>query len=978
MTSVKIIEQIQRVLQDPEGYTEPTIANLADEYGQACDRLNEILSDIVTYIDRGFYCEAYRLTEEEDVVQEYQTLQFNERETWREVCRMFHYELKGKVSDENSWKVQNLILMYEPHKDLFKLNRHLALADAPARDRLDVLYQLAAITAESGDFGNSDRIWRRSIEKLEERRNQEIERIVSSLNLKTVQLSEIQDLLDELDSPMRLSSPKRETVLKLQKAREFLFDQARIDELSELVDDFKEVYDSKNERQALDYLNEYRRFSERYSRKIDDYYNALTNSQRSALKKALEYAEKVETRDERAAKVTRLSNELTALMDRGADRAEVEVKLSALENAVAATGHATTPPAAERAVRYLNAQSLKKARRTTMVVALVVALIALVIAGVAASMTISSEKKKVAAFTEDLAAVLDKYDNGYVEEFETAKKKVERLSPKLREKDAVIAALDRYEKTEKAESARLAEFDRCVKALEAAHAEKKTDNAAYTALKALHKTDAETTRFTALAQEENSLRKNDTVKSDADFKAKLDDLSQRYKALDFDVLSPQEARRELNNIKRELNGLTNRGIDTGVNQLLASNLEALANTVEKALAAIENKGAVDSIATAIGDADVYRKEVERNATRYNAAVGETFETAIEDLAEVKGWNKFVNDNGADILGNMDAAKLKKVLDLLAENKETLSVVPEYAVVKARCDKLVEESNGSPFAQNAAKLLEDLSMFKTPTWTLYIEDGDWMYYYADHEYAEEDEDGSEVDVNYFVDRDLTKKKPITMTYIDGGTYGVSTQAKLYKLVSEKQSEADDASGLKALYLDALNLVVNAPKEEIDPGLRLALCKTLADDAIACNELGLSVSPADVKTLSSSLASYDLAKYDYYQAPTELSKKLEKLTSAWDKASAVFGRVVEALTLLETDSKIELAAYQWVGAIVKGDAGLEVKLGDPDANYDGELYISSSLGELERCGKIVEGKSVLEGVDDESTWFPVYLRVPYAAE
>ncbi len=965
MTSVKIIEQISRVLQDPEGYSDATIASLADEYGKACERLNDILSEIVTYIDRGFYCEAYRLSVEEDVVSEYQTLQFNERETWREVCRMFHYELKANISDENSWKTQSLLMMYEPNKELFKQNRYLALADAPARERLDVLYRLAAITAESGEFRNNDRIWKRSIEKLEERRNDEIDRFVSELNLNNVSLAEVRGMLDELNSPMRLSTPKRQTVAKLEHVCEVLYDQERVDELSDLVDDLKDAYDAKNEYEALDGLERYRLFSDQHSAKLDKYYNELTAAQRNNLKLALEYAEKLERRDQRAEKVTRLAHELTAMLDQGAERNDVEVKLAALENAVAATGHATLPPAAERARRYLNAQSLKKARMTSTVVVAILCVIGLLVAAIVGAATVNKNNKLIAELTEELKSELDAYVAGKVEALDDALKTKtefeEKFSKQAQRKDFVALA-KRYDDLKIEEDIRVADYNKFIEAVETAHAEGRADNVSMARLKNMPKTRTEEKKVADLQTVDNGLRKKRETLTDDSFDAKVAELKKRFDELDYDKLSIDQARAELGTLERELASLEKLGRAANVAQPLMLKRDTLAKAVTKAKDSVQKNGAVDYIENAIGDAEQYRVAVERSAARYGAKVGTGFEDAMKSLADLENWNEFIDRYGADIVAGTDAKTLGKIANYLGTHQDTLGTAPEYAAVKSYCDSFADSAADGANANTAAKLLDALSMFKEPCWTIYRQAKDSYYY------ATTDPEGSD-GVDYFTSKDGSHK-PMQKEFFKMVSFeGLSVQSRLYELVAGKQ---DASSAAVETYAEALRLVMTAKSSEIDPGLRMALCKTIAEEAFAAN-LGAGVAQADRDFIASKLKGYALGSYDYYQDPNAASKEYGARQTQWENAEPVFSRVAEGLGEVNGATSPELAKYEWIGALVAGNAGMETKLSDKAKSREGTLYVTDILGSLEACGRLSDGKTTLDTTDDALTWFPLYVRV-----
>ena len=205
ISSAQIVEQIRRVLDEPEGFNLEQYQDLARKYASACERLNDLLSTAVQYYSTGFYCEAARIAREENLVDNFQRLFFDKVDEWREHCRNLGCEIGPNISADNGITLQTFLIKYEQYEDLFVQNRLLALSNAGATERLNTLYQLASA------FPENTNAWAETIEKLEERRNTEIQKYVDSLNAQNASLSIARELIAELESPVRRTSPPEKT-----------------------------------------------------------------------------------------------------------------------------------------------------------------------------------------------------------------------------------------------------------------------------------------------------------------------------------------------------------------------------------------------------------------------------------------------------------------------------------------------------------------------------------------------------------------------------------------------------------------------------------------------------------------------------------------------------------------------------------------------------------------------------------------------
>lgn len=964
ISSTRIVEQIKRILRDPEGFSEESMRQLASDYAAACESLNDRMTEAASYLEAGFYCEAYRLVKQENIVEEYQTLFFEQYDDWRAVCRQFQFDLGTPISDDNSMKLQEFLLRYEPNKALFDRNRRLAFADAPASERLDTLYQLAAIFPEG-------RAWGRSIVALEERRDREIAEQVRRITPENADEAQARKMLDELENPARIARPNDELVNKLRAILAYLFDEERKAELSELADAWQDARSLNDERASVEYLAQYRDFSTRYAAKFDDYYFALTEEQKLNVEGAIDYSQKLELRDRRDEEVRRRSFELENLIDSGASSEELVVALDRLDAAVAATGRVNAPKIADVARNRIDEIATQKRRKTFAIAVLTALCLAAFAVAVALVVQMSAFDKKAAQIAQEAQELSDRYNNGDVAAAQAIQKLIERVPAKMNDMPDVVKARDMAETIAKSENRRHKLLAEKSEALNQKHEKGLSDASAIAELSKLAKTDEELDALNALTKRDNELR-NSRVKMDSkQFETQMMEIKSAFDEIKNDAdLSADEALQKLATVERKLNALASYARGANVSPDLENTRKALANAVDLYKRSLNEEGADAVLANYVGNLREYRENVERNARRYgvyddsNALV-----EALNAAENVEHWNEFVSRNGDKFSVDGDKSEVDALRSYLNEHESVLNVAPEYASAKEFCAASSEKGASGSYSDFLAKLVDALDEYKEPYYTLYHEENEHYYY------LEKKIDPNDDSNQYRASLDASKLRPFNPDFMNAeDVESEALQYRLYKIASDAQTGNVDMRAWNSAVAEILNVLVQAPAGELDPVLKhILLQKILA--AIASDPQYNSFND-----WRDALAKNDkiVGSLDFYKQDADYQ---DLISDAKITLKEMNERTLkEKLPASDASSSVgfTLSEYRWIGFVDVQDSEPEVVFGDnlsdEDRSRSGELFTIDSLNKLKKCGSVESGKAALDDwVDLKMKQFPVYVKI-----
>ena len=194
--SQSIVEEIERVLANPETMSLDDLGALASDYSQLCRRVNERLGMSIEQANIGNIDEAVRLMRIFNSLDEYNHANFPQLEMWRETCRTLDLETPTPLAEDRAFTLLGLYDTYASMEPLLRQMRSQALKHAPLNKRLETLYQIEP-------FQPLNPIWGETIQEFERRRLTDIQSEWATLPKGIESAGRIKSLQEELSSPQR-------------------------------------------------------------------------------------------------------------------------------------------------------------------------------------------------------------------------------------------------------------------------------------------------------------------------------------------------------------------------------------------------------------------------------------------------------------------------------------------------------------------------------------------------------------------------------------------------------------------------------------------------------------------------------------------------------------------------------------------------------------------------------------------------------
>lgn len=235
-----LIQQIECLMDDPTAAPMERIAELATEYSQACEWVNEKTLLCVDTLRQGNASEALRLSRELDLLENYKTLVFDDYEAWISAALTF-----GDVAIPafNRRLIDELDAAHAcmgPIEEVLKSHRILALSHSPLSLRVPILRKLVEL-----DPRNSG--WKRELQEYESARMEEIYEELSrtlSYNDCARLLKEVEGSKWSIEIPLKIKKKIAAIRQEYQKKnRQKQIDQLNA-KLTEIADNLVQAYNS--------------------------------------------------------------------------------------------------------------------------------------------------------------------------------------------------------------------------------------------------------------------------------------------------------------------------------------------------------------------------------------------------------------------------------------------------------------------------------------------------------------------------------------------------------------------------------------------------------------------------------------------------------------------------------------------------------------------------------------------------------------
>lgn len=161
---LNLVREIKTAITNSENLPQEFLVELANEYGRACNTVNEKLLDVSNLLKIGCRDEAVQVAEHpRSVLESVRELNFGNRKDWLTVLSEKKMELPPRLDFHSAVKLEEAYEKLTELAPLLKKNRLLALAQAPLKSRILILKKLAEKDPEN-------QVWKLDLVNLQEAR----------------------------------------------------------------------------------------------------------------------------------------------------------------------------------------------------------------------------------------------------------------------------------------------------------------------------------------------------------------------------------------------------------------------------------------------------------------------------------------------------------------------------------------------------------------------------------------------------------------------------------------------------------------------------------------------------------------------------------------------------------------------------------------------------------------------------------------
>lgn len=990
MTNAELVEKIKRILEDPESVPGDEQKETARVYAARLRRVDEGFRRALGQLNSGMLSEADRIMTDSSLLEEYASLILPGAEDWQVVCRTFDFEVAPTLPLGGRDKLAEFAAQYAPASELFRRRRRQVMENAPLRSQLETLYQIKDL------MGARDFVVRQ-IERLEKLRSEELSRAAKGITAENVFSLDFGALLAEFNDARRLTPVPAETIEKYRSWYEYTRSCNELTQLRQLIAQWQAAYDAQDAGALLACLAAYRAGEFRHAA---GYVTAEETQRLSAL---VDYTLKVEHADALRTDATRKLEALRAGLLRVTDSDKLYDLWNAAEVAVNNAGM-SMPPELERdysnAVDSIETQGRRK--RTAVVAFIAVA--CLFFAGLTTLAVMHSKFVKdagaaAAALAEQLDAA-EKFDAGTSAALDVAAKMVERNEaehPKFAGYPDYAAEVDRFNALMAAEKARVAEIEKLVDQIDAAHEAGTPAARLLESLKGKLRGDAEKEKYgyVDLYRDDMALLNAKNAAAADSYSEILDALVVKQQSLDNDAVSVAETKQTLAELHTGLNKLADmeksaeaKG-ETIAAPLLNSRiaLEAAVAGTERRFkfrVALEKNGA--ALLPAVGKPKEYlavlkriKDEVGDISAQKGDDLADSTETILSDALDAAmldvpnadaaaAWNKF-----AGLWKTVNATVRSATASQSAEKAlapKGLAFAPEYSTfAETRKPFQAFAANGG-YEGTAKKLFDATRLYKAQTWTLYDAEEERYFYLTSN--PREKTSG----LKYVADPETDSTRDFPADSFDSTVLAAATS-------SVQSAIAAAASGLSGVSVspdawfgavrDIVAKLDAADEKALDPVLKLQLCAVLIDAVRGYpgfEELGKWLDGVR-----------DSSNFDFKVNPYQPGKELleqrdiarKDLRSLPDLTTAI----AAAKDAFDDGEKTLGAEYRWVGYLDEVNANGVLVLASGQRVPDGStLWIARGENASAQEIGVMENGSAKFTADlgwAAYRWTPIYARI-----
>ena len=197
---LNLVREIKTAITNSENLPPEFLVELANEYGRACDTVNEKLLDVSNLLKIGCRDEAVQVAEHpRSVLESVRELNFGSRKDWLAVLSDKKMELPPRLDFHSAVRLEEAYEKLAELAPLLKKNRLLALAQAPLESRILILKKLAEKDPEN-------QVWKQDLVNLQEARLRSM-RDEYRVAVKRQDAEKLGDLMEEIQGQWDVEVP---------------------------------------------------------------------------------------------------------------------------------------------------------------------------------------------------------------------------------------------------------------------------------------------------------------------------------------------------------------------------------------------------------------------------------------------------------------------------------------------------------------------------------------------------------------------------------------------------------------------------------------------------------------------------------------------------------------------------------------------------------------------------------------------------
>ncbi|MBQ8284955.1 MAG: hypothetical protein IJZ10_01490 [Thermoguttaceae bacterium] len=981
-----IVDEIRRVLDDPEGTTHEQLTELSQEFARNCRRLEEFNATVCASLDLGALCEAARIAQNEKLLDEYQALNFDQLEDWRDACRALGLAVSPPLSSANAARIAEFLIDYEKFESLFAAHRRLALAGGDAYSRLEILRKLQTAFP-------SYPVWETQIRSLETLREKELQKLFLNAPPQNDTLAFWLDRLAELESPERLAPCSSSFLNALRSETLRIKREKALQGATEVAKNWQNAVASNDQANILHYETAWEEATSECRRLgVTLPANLLAD-----VRQPQEAAEYLRRHNEAVAEYERKFRRLNDLLERDASVEAISDAFEAVELAADAAGLNVPAAIAEECGGRVAASELQKRRKLTICVVAAVLFCALLAAAFFYIAQQSRLKRDAQAAADALQTHLDRFEgsagqkpiHSALAEAENAFETYRSQSPQFLEQPEFKKQSDRLETLRRLEADRLQRFKSDVATLEESHRDNISRPDVLKRLKETYLSPDEETRYLDLKKRDDEIRRAELKTNDAAYQTGLNELVARKNALEKDQTLDAKARAaEIASIAADLKAFDAKFSGRVISQPLRDSRATFETVVKKLSEDAQLNVELDNLSgrlqNAVGDA----AEFEAQLTRFRGKISdESIDQALQSLAIVSHldrWNAFVqNYPNSDAWRDDNASFVQIETSLTPVFTSLPKFLPEFGDVRSRLRTIRGDAIGGAAVMGRKELAQELKRvfeFCAPELYLYAKPGGSYYYYLT---SQPKNVSNKPPVDYCVD--VTNGKPKVETFnlslVKAEEYDDIQIALQYEIYQKIQALPETPSEQEwfDVVVDILEQIIRADETRLDPAVKIVLLKRLTTVIYRDPYFGVFAEwRADLAGVDDQLNLYRATR-SLNNLRAEAKKTLAKLAEKAESKKPNAQHAAEpyldlARQSFENRAFAPLPVCRWVGFLDVVDSTALLAAPKNATLEDGTLYVASFTdggAQAQVCGKTQNGRASINPGFIAKRWNLVFL-------